>query len=106
MSYGFVQRGDRQVSLVEGERTVERDRDRGWVQTIVIDAVDEAGQGFVATGTAISRIIINRHSFIDINSLIRWELDDGTIWWGEDQDMWPVHRFAAANQAKDWSLRA
>jgi hypothetical protein len=49
----------------------------------------------------VSRIIINRHSFIDINSLIRWELD-GVEAWGEDQDMWPVHTFSAARRARSF----
>jgi hypothetical protein len=38
-------------------------------------------------------MIINRHTFIDINSLLRWDVD-GDEAWGEDQDMWPVHEFA------------
>jgi hypothetical protein len=38
-------------------------------------------------------MIVNRHTFIDINSLVRWDLD-GHEAWGEDQDMWPVHAFA------------
>jgi len=46
-----------------------------------------------AVGTAISRLIINQHTFIDINTLMRWDLD-GLVAWGEDQDMWPVHRWA------------
>ena len=45
------------------------------------------------TSEPVSRMIINRHSFIDINSLIRWDLD-GVEAWGEDQDMWPVLTFA------------
>ena len=47
-------------------------------------------------GTPVSRMIINRHTFIDINSLIRWDLD-GDEAWGEDQDMWPVTRSPTAN---------
>jgi hypothetical protein len=46
-----------------------------------------------ATGVPISRVILNRHTFIDVNSLIRWDLD-GVVAYGEDQDMWPVHRWA------------
>ena len=106
VAYGFVQRADTQVSLVDGERTVVRDP-AGWVAEIRIDAVDAAGRPFVATGRSRSRIIINRHSFIDINSLIRWELqgdDSGVVWWGEDQDMWPMHRFSDARRTGDWSL--
>ena len=44
-------------------------------------------------------MIINRHTFIDINSLVRWDLD-GVEGWGEDQDMWPVHTFAARQRAR------
>ncbi len=107
VSYGFVQRDDRQVTLVEGERTVVRDPQHGWVDEIRIDAVDAEGVPFVAVGSSVSRITINRHTFIDVNSIIRWELqgaDAGTVWWGEDQDMWPMHRWAAANRSKDWSI--
>ena len=40
-------------------------------------------------------MIVDRHTFIDVNSLVQWDLDGRTAW-GEDQDMWPVH---------DWSSR-
>ena len=68
-------------------------------RVIVIDAVDAEGRTLRAVGEPISRIIINRHTFIDINSLIRWEID-GAVAWGEDQDMWPVHTFAARQRAR------
>jgi len=102
VSYGFTQHGDIQVSLVDGERTVSRSRE-GWITEIRIDAVDAAGGSFVAIGSPLSRIIVNRHSFIDINSLVRWEVEGASTWWGEDQDMWPVRRFAAAKRSGDWS---
>ena len=51
------------------------------------------GRALRAVGEPVSRIVVNRHSFIDINSLVRWDID-GDEGWGEDQDMWPVHRFA------------
>ena len=50
-------------------------------------AKDAEGRALVAVGESVSRIIINRHTFIDINSLIRWNMN-GEIGWGEDQDMW------------------
>lgn len=106
VAYGFAQRDDEQVALVEGERRVERNPEAGYVERIAIDARDATGAAFVARGTAVSRIFINRHSFIDINSLVRWELDDGETWWGEDQDMWPIHRYATASRSGDWSLQA
>ena len=103
VAYGFVQHGVSQTSLVDGERTVLRDPD-GWVTEVRINAVDASGARFVAAGRSVSRIVINRHSFIDINSLIQWEVDGIGTWWGEDQDMWPVHRFAAAKRSGDWSI--
>jgi hypothetical protein len=48
----------------------------------------------MAVGRPASRMIINRHTFIDINSLVQWDIG-GAEAWGEDQDMWPVHSFAA-----------
>lgn len=99
VAYGFLRRGGRTVSLASGERTVERDPDQGWVLTITIDATDAEGRRLRAVGEPVSRIIINRHTFIDINSLIRWEID-GAVAWGEDQDMWPVHTFAARQRAR------
>ena len=106
VAYGFVNRGEGQSGLVEGERSVVR-APEGWVDEVRIDAADADGRPFVATGRSVSRIIINRHSFIDINSLIRWRVTgpDGELeWWGEDQDMWPVHRFSKAKRIGDWRL--
>ncbi len=64
---------------------------------MTITATDMDGRTLHAVGEPVSRMIINRHSFIDINSLVRWDLD-GTTAWGEDQDMWPVHTFADARR--------
>ncbi|MGH1490988.1 MAG: DUF7065 domain-containing protein [Acidimicrobiales bacterium] len=107
VAYGFVNRGDDATSLVDGQRSVTRHPTEGWVETIRIEATDEAGRPFVAEGRSVSRISINRHTFIDVNSIIHWKLqgdDAGTEWWGEDQDMWPVHRWSAAKRSGDWSL--
>lgn len=99
VAYGFLRRDGRTVSLTGGERTVERDPEQGWVLGITIDATDAEGRRLRAVGEPVSRIIINRHTFIDINSLIRWDID-GQVAWGEDQDMWPVHTFAARQRAR------
>lgn len=104
VAYGFVNRGGASVTLVDGERSVERDPNAGWVDRIRIEAIDANGDEFVAVGRSVSRITINRHSFIDINSIIDWHLegaDVGTRWWGEDQDMWPVHTWAATKRAAE-----
>jgi hypothetical protein len=72
---------------------VLRDPERGWISEISIDATDAEGRELHAVGHPVSRIIINRHSFIDINSLVKWDLS-GSPGWGEDQDMWPMHAFS------------
>ena len=93
VAYGFLRRNGETLGLAGGERRVERDPGNGWVTRIEIAARDSAGHEFVAVGESVSRIVLNRHTFIDINSLIRWNID-GVEAWGEDQDMWPVHRWA------------
>src|SRR5439155_9454294 len=93
VAYGFLRRDGRTAGLTDGERWVERDLRAGWVTRITIKARDIAGRDMIASGVPVSRMIINRQTFIDVNSLIRWDLD-GTVAWGEDQDMWPVHRWA------------
>lgn len=115
VAYGFVNRGEGQVTLVDGERSVVRNPETGLVEQIRIEARDERGVDFAVAGSAINRITINRHTFIDINSLIEWRVeglaggaaggvDREVVWWGEDQDMWPMHRWSAAVRHRDWSL--
>lgn len=103
VAYGFLRRDARTVGLRSGERRTIRHPDEGYVSEIIIDAVDNEGRTLRAVGRPESRIVINRHSFIDINSLIRWDLD-GVEAWGEDQDMWPVHDFAAARRGRTFGI--
>lgn len=107
VAYGFVNRQGEQVTLVDGTRSVVRDPENGWVDQIRIEAQDENSDDFIAVGTSVSRIIINRHTFIDINSIIDWQIEgagpDGH-WWGEDQDMWPVHQWTSAKRRRDWTI--
>jgi hypothetical protein len=101
ISYGFLRRDERTVRLTAGERRVERDPATGWITRIELQAHDAEGRELAAVGEPVSRIIINRHTFIDINSLVRWHIN-GEIGWGEDQDMWPVHRWSRMRQA-EWA---
>ena len=94
VAYGFMIRDGETASLVSGHRHVERDPAQGWVTRIVIEGMDEHGRSLEAVGTRLSGIIINRHSFIDSNGLIEWTIN-GHTGHGEDQDMWPVHDWAA-----------
>ena len=93
IAYGFLRRDGRTVALAGGERRVERDGEHGWITRIEIEGTDADGRALQALGHPVNRMIVNRHTFIDVNSLVRWEVDGGEAW-GEDQDMWPVH---------DWS---
>ena len=93
VAYGFLHRDGRTLPLTQGERRVERDRENGWITRVEIQAHDTEGRTLHALGEPLSRIVINRHTFIDINSLVRWEIN-GEGGHGEDQDMWPVHRWS------------
>ena len=79
--------------------TAAADADHGWITQVRLAGRDTLGRTLNATGTSRSRIVINRHTFIDINSLVRWEMD-GATGWGEDQDMWPVRPLVAKCGAK------
>ncbi len=94
IAYGFMIRDGETADLVSGHRHVERDPVEGWVTKITILAQDALGRTLEAVGTRLSGIIINRHSFIDSNGLIAWTIN-GHAGHGEDQDMWPVHDWAA-----------
>ncbi len=93
VAYGFLYRDGRTLPLTQGERRVERDKDNSWITRVEIQARDADGRELLAVGTPLSRIVINRHTFIDVNSLIQWDIN-GEGGHGEDQDMWPVHRWS------------
>lgn len=97
VAYGFLRRDGRTVALADGRRRAVRHPEQGWIERIELDATDAEGRRLRAVGEPVSRMIVNRHTFIDINSLVRWHVD-GHEAWGEDQDMWPVHAFAAASR--------
>lgn len=98
VTYGFLRRDGRTVTLAEGIRKVERGANN-WVTNIRITARDAEGRKINAVGVPVSRTVLNRHTFIDVNSLIEWDLDGATAW-GEDQDMWPVHRWVKSLRSR------
>jgi hypothetical protein len=93
IAYGFHIRNGVIADLTGGRRHVERCPVNHWVTKITIEAKDDTGRDLHATGTRLSGIIINRHSFIDSNGLMEWSIS-GQTGHGEDQDMWPVHLWA------------
>jgi len=94
ISYGFLIQDGVIGDVISGRRFVERDPATGYVSTIRIEGKDEHGRTLDAVGRRLSGIVLNRHSFIDSNSLIEWSLNGKTAH-GEDQDMWPVHAWSA-----------
>ena len=93
VAYGFLRRDGRTLPLTQGERRLERDGENGWITRVEIQASDTERRELFAVGAPMSRIVINRHTFIDMNSLIRWDIN-GESGYGEDQDMWPIHRWS------------
>ena len=93
VAYGFLIRDGKIGDLTSGRRSVVRDPKQGWVTALTIEAEDEHGRQLHAAGTRLSGIMLNRHSFIDSNGLIEWDIG-GKLGHGEDQDMWPVHDWA------------
>jgi hypothetical protein len=98
VSYGFLLRDGVPRRLVSGVRRVVRDPGSGATTAIVVQGVDEDGRTVHASGRAVSRIVINRHTMIDSNSLVEWSID-GEVGWGEDQDLWPMTDFAEYRRA-------
>jgi hypothetical protein len=92
--HGFHFRNGKVHRFKSGSRVTERDSSTGWITRILVRGIDEDGSTFSAEGRPVSRIIINRHTYIDINSLIGWKFGTGETGWGEDQDCWPVHDWA------------
>lgn len=93
IAYGFSIADGRIADIVSGKRSVERDPATGFVQSITIEARDELGRDLHAVGRRLSGIVLNRHSFIDSNGLIEWQIN-GETGHGEDQDMWPTYAWS------------
>lgn len=99
IAHGFLLRDGNVQPWANGHRHVVACSRHGWTQEIHITATDVTGRVLRAHGRPASRVVINRHSFIDVNSLVRWDID-GREGWGEDQDCWPVHAWSAYRRAR------
>jgi hypothetical protein len=98
VNHGYLLRDGKVTDVVAGRREVERDPAHGWITRARIEGRDGDGRTFAAVGETVSRMIVNRHAAITWTSLVRWTVDGATAW-GEDQDMWPVHDWAAFRRA-------
>lgn len=104
ITYGFLRLDGQIAKLVGGTRVVERDPVTGFISQIEIRASDSDGRRVVAVGEPLSRIVINRHTFIDVNTLLQWHIEEREGW-GEDQDMWPVHDWSAFRRQRSSDYR-
>jgi hypothetical protein len=93
---GFHLRDGRRAAIVDGARVLERDAEHGYLQRITVEADDDAGRRLTAHGEARSRMAMPIPGVHGVcwTTLVRWTVD-GVDAWGDDQDAWPVHGWAA-----------
>lgn len=93
---GFLVLDGLRRPLVRGSKRRERDPEHGWVRKVVIDAVDSDGRELHAEGDSVSRMAIPISGVHGVcwQSLVRWTIN-GVEAWGDDQDAWPLHQWAA-----------
>jgi hypothetical protein len=93
---GFLLRDGQRAAIVDGARVLERDPDHGYLQRITVEADDAAGRRLRAHGEARSRMAMPIPGVHGVcwTTLVHWTID-GVDAWGDDQDAWPLHGWAA-----------
>ncbi len=95
---GYWQVDGRPARLVEGERRTELDGD--FPRRVVIDAVDALGRHLVVAGECRNRQAVDAgHDLYAVLNLVRWDLGDGEVAWGENHDIWSRPDWIAAGRA-------
>jgi hypothetical protein len=95
---GYLRRAGRVSRLMAGTRRVERDPAEGWVTDIEIEALTEDGDRITGHARSASRLLLSIGNHICACTLLAWDLD-GEQMAGEDQDVWPIHDWAALRAA-------
>ena len=72
-----------------------RNPETGWCSQMQVELLDMQGRTMTIEGTAVSRM---SEAGYGTNQLMRWDFD-GTIGWGEDQDVWNGRHFQRMLQA-------
>ena len=87
---------DNGSAIVDGTRVLERDPEHGYLQRISVDADDASGRHLHAVGEARSRMAMPIPGVHGVcwTTLVHWDID-GVDAWGDDQDAWPLHGWAA-----------
>jgi hypothetical protein len=83
------------------KRTIERNKDHGYIERFVVEGRDTEGRTLEAVGESVSRMampIPGVHAVV-WTSLVRWTLN-GVEAWGEDQEPWPLNRWAEVRRAQ------
>jgi hypothetical protein len=98
---GFFIRDGVLQPLVAGEKHRQRDPERGYVRSLQIDAVDQAGRELHVEGESVSRMAIPIAGVHGVcwQSLMRYSIN-GIEAWGDDQDAWPIHEWSAFRRAQ------
>lgn len=84
---GYTLRDGEMHALRGGRRRAERDAD-GRPVRVVVEAVDETGAELEVRGEVVSQMAMHTSPYFCFISQVRWELPDGSVAWGEDQDTW------------------
>jgi hypothetical protein len=91
---GYYERDGIRSRLIDGERSVTRDSAHGGPKLVRIDAVDELGRQLSATGEAVNRLCFTPYPrMLNWTTTLVWNIDDEQAY-GEDQDVWPIERWA------------
>lgn len=97
---GFVQLDGIRHGLVAGSRRVKRNTEHGYPERVMVMATDTAGRALEAEGVCISRIAMPVPGVQGMvwASLTSWTIN-GVAAWGDDQEPWPIHQWAARRRA-------
>ena len=90
MNAGWIRR-DGQFGSLDASKSrmrVFRSPKTGWSTHMQVELVDELGREMKSEGFTVSTM---SEAGYGVNQLMRWDID-GSIGWGEDQDVWnPQH---------------
>jgi hypothetical protein len=78
---GYLLRDGKLHPVVDGERVVKRDTNRGSPEEVIIDAVDDAGRSFRAVGTCVNTVLMQATP-----GVVAWAC--GTTWNVDGEEMW------------------
>jgi hypothetical protein len=84
---GFTLRDGTMRELRDGVRTTERDAD-GRPVRVRVRYTDATGAEVEVVGDVVSQLTMHTSPYLVFVSQMRWQLPDGRIAWGEDQDTW------------------